>query len=90
MDQIPPPGIDLDANQQGRLVSSMTALIILPTIFVILRLISRKVSRAGYWVRSPVANPSIGIHTDFQQWDDLWVTIACVSILGDSPARLSH
>ncbi|KAK0509450.1 hypothetical protein JMJ35_007844 [Cladonia borealis] len=49
MDQVAPPGIDLEANQQGRLVSSMIALIILPTIFVILRLISRKVSQAGYW-----------------------------------------
>ena len=82
MAEAPPPGIDLDANQQGRLVSSMIALIILPTIFVIFRLISRKVSRAGYWVRSPVANLSIRVHTDFKQWDDLWVTIACVSIPG--------
>ena len=80
MDQVAPPGIDLEANQQGRLVSSMIALIILPTIFVILRLISRKVSQAGYWVRSPVANLSVGLNTDFQQWDDVWVTIACVSI----------
>ena len=56
MANTPPPGIDLNANQQGRLVSSMIALIVLPTTFVILRLISRRVSRAGYWVRSVVAD----------------------------------
>ena len=66
MDQLAPPGIDLEANQQGRLVASMIALIILPTIFVILRLISRKKSQAGYWVRSLVASLSVGINTDLQ------------------------
>ena len=47
----PPPGIDLNADQGHRIISSMIALIILPTIFVIFRLISRRISRAGYWVR---------------------------------------
>ena len=60
MANTPPPDIDLNANQQGRLVSSMIALIILPTAFVILRLISRRVSRAGYWVRSAVTDYPIG------------------------------
>ena len=44
-----PPGIDLDADQGPRLVGSMITLILLPTIFVIARLVSRKVARAGYW-----------------------------------------
>ncbi|KAG6993905.1 hypothetical protein G7Y79_00049g084650 [Physcia stellaris] len=44
----PPAGIDLEANQGPRIISSMIALIILPTIFVTLRLISRKISRAGF------------------------------------------
>lgn len=65
MANTPPPGIDLNANQQGRLVSSMIALIILPTAFVILRLISRRVSRAGYWVRSTFANCFKVIQADF-------------------------
>ena len=43
------PGFDLYADQSGRLKSANVALIILPTIFVVLRLASRKVSRAGYW-----------------------------------------
>ena len=43
------PGFDLYADQSGRLKSANIALIILPTIFVVLRLVSRKVSRAGYW-----------------------------------------
>ena len=44
-----PPGIDLSANQGPRLVGSMITLILLPTLFVIARLVSRKVARAGYW-----------------------------------------
>ena len=49
MADTPPPGIDLNADQGPRLVGSMTTLIVLPTLFVIARLISRKVARAGYW-----------------------------------------
>lgn len=44
-----PAGIDLNADQGPRLVGSMITLIVLPTLFVIARLISRKVARAGYW-----------------------------------------
>ena len=43
------PGFDLYADQSGRLKSANIALLILPSIFVALRLVSRKVSRAGYW-----------------------------------------
>ena len=50
MDFAPPANIDLDADQGGRIVSSMTALIVLPTIFVIGRLVSRQIARAGFWV----------------------------------------
>ena len=42
-------GFNLYASQETRLKASNIALIILPTLFVALRLISRKVSRAGYW-----------------------------------------
>ncbi|KAL2046064.1 hypothetical protein N7G274_001511 [Stereocaulon virgatum] len=43
------PGFDLYANQQERIRISSIVLIILPTIFVILRLVSRGISKAGYW-----------------------------------------
>ena len=49
MADTPPPGTDLKADQGPRLVGSMITLMVLPTIFVIGRLISRKVARAGYW-----------------------------------------
>ena len=49
MANTPPPGVDLNADQGPRLVASMIALIVLPTLFVIARLVSRKVARAGYW-----------------------------------------
>lgn len=44
-----PDGLDLAADQGPRIVASMIALIVLPTLFVIARLISRRVSHAGYW-----------------------------------------
>ena len=50
MGDTPPPGIDLYADQKTRIIGSMVALIVLPTLFVIARLVSRKVSHAGYWV----------------------------------------
>ncbi|KAL8809813.1 MAG: hypothetical protein Q9200_003099 [Gallowayella weberi] len=45
----PPPGIDLSADQGGRIIASMIALIALPTLAVAARLISRLVARAGFW-----------------------------------------
>ncbi|KAK4690356.1 hypothetical protein P7C71_g6415, partial [Lecanoromycetidae sp. Uapishka_2] len=49
MANTPPPGEDIYADQGTRLVASMITLIVLPTLFVIARLVSRKVSNAGYW-----------------------------------------
>lgn len=52
---IPPtgePGFDLEANQQGRIIASSVAFIVLTTAFVSLRLLSRRLSRAGLWVRN--------------------------------------
>jgi hypothetical protein len=45
----PPPGIDLKANEGPRVISSGIALVTLPTIFVILRFISRWIAQAGFW-----------------------------------------
>lgn len=42
-------GIDLTADKGPRIVGSIITLMILPTIFVLARLISRRVSRAGFW-----------------------------------------
>lgn len=49
MADTPRPGLDLQADQGPRIVTSMIALIVLPTLFVIARLLSRRLSRAGYW-----------------------------------------
>lgn len=40
-------------NEKRRLIGSSVVLIALSTIFVILRLVSRKLSKAGFWVRFP-------------------------------------
>ena len=49
MSLIPPPGIDLSADKGPRVISSGIALIILPTLFVIVRFVSRAIARAGFW-----------------------------------------
>lgn len=49
MSLTPPPGIDLHADKGSRVMSSGIALIILPTLFVIVRFVSRIIARAGFW-----------------------------------------
>ena len=39
-------------SQRGRIIGSCVAIFIITDIFVLLRLVSRKLARAGYWVRS--------------------------------------
>ena len=45
------PNVDLHADQRGRIIGSSVAIFIITDIFVLLRLVSRKLARAGYWVR---------------------------------------
>ena len=45
----PPPGIDLQADRGPHIISSGIALIVLPTVFVVLRIISRYLAQAGFW-----------------------------------------
>ena len=45
----PPPGTDLQADKGPHIISSGIALIVLPTVFVALRLISRYLAQAGFW-----------------------------------------
>lgn len=44
--------IDIHADQRGRIVGSSVAIFVITDIFVLLRLVSRKLARAGYWVRT--------------------------------------
>lgn len=46
-----PAGTILSADKRGAIVGSSIATITLTFLFVFLRLLSRKLSRAGYWVR---------------------------------------
>lgn len=48
---------DSPNGQTARLIGSSVALIALSTIFVFLRLVSRKLSKAGFWVR--LLQPSV-------------------------------
>lgn len=44
-----PPGTDLSESQTPRIIAASITLISLSTTAVILRLIARKLSRAGFW-----------------------------------------
>ena len=44
------PGFDLFADQGDKVTSVMIVLMVLSSSFVVLRLLSRKVAHAGYWV----------------------------------------
>ncbi|KAL8858723.1 MAG: hypothetical protein Q9178_004811 [Gyalolechia marmorata] len=43
------PSFDINADQRGRLIGCFTSFIVLTTIVVVLRLLSRKLARAGFW-----------------------------------------
>ena len=55
--------IDIHADQRGRIIGTCVALIVVTDAFVVLRLVSRKLARAGYWVR---IQQSIGALRDFE------------------------
>ena len=44
------PGFNLYADQGDKIVGTMIALIVLASTFVTLRLVSRYLARAGFWV----------------------------------------
>ena len=50
--QLPTPAEDpaLWANRSGEVISASITLLVLPTVFVALRLLSRYMSGAGLWV----------------------------------------
>ena len=50
----PPVGEDIYADQRGRIIGSCVAIFVITDIFVLLRFVSRKLARAGYWVRNLV------------------------------------
>lgn len=66
-----PPGTDIAKymrdNQNERLIGSNVALITLSTTFVLLRLASRRVSKAGFWVR---LQRLFDLHLDSARKDD--------------------
>ena len=47
----PDAQIDIYGDQRGRIIGSCVAIFVITDIFVCLRLVSRKLARAGYWVR---------------------------------------
>lgn len=84
---------DKSPNQTKRLIASSVALIALSTSFVFLRLVSRKLSKAGFWVRLFLTNIYSGTRrldgiADFcdncfwviKKWDDALIVLALVRL----------
>ena len=44
--------MEIHADQRGRVIGTCVAIFIITDTFVLLRLVSRKLARAGYWVRT--------------------------------------
>lgn len=57
------PGFDINGDQRGRIIGSLTSILVITITCVALRLISRKLSRAGFWVGLAPCNHAI---THFQ------------------------
>ena len=47
--------VDVNDDQRGRIIGSCVAIFVITDIFVLLRLVSRKLARAGYWVKIAIA-----------------------------------
>jgi len=56
------PGFDINADQRGRIMGSCVSIIVISITFVVLRMLSRKLSRAGYWVRIAVPAQLVGLN----------------------------
>lgn len=56
---VPPsndPGFNVYADQRDRIIGTMVSIYVITTTFVALRFLSRKLSNAGFWVRSYLYN----------------------------------
>ena len=60
-------GFDIHADQRGRIIGTSVAIFVLTDVFVGLRLLSRKLARAGYWV-SEKADLGLIAH-EFMLWN---------------------
>ncbi len=53
------PGFNMHADQGGLIIATMIMLIALSSVFVLLRLLSRRVAGAGYWVRKTLGSSTV-------------------------------
>ena len=56
--------MDTHDDQRGRIIGSCVAIFIITDLFVLLRLVSRKFARAGYWVRTSRIKSRDGVDRD--------------------------
>lgn len=85
--RVPTPAEDptLWANSDAQVVNPSVALLLLPTAFVALRLISRWMAGAGLWVcfkfvaLSTQFSGCLEVRSNVRQWDDLTVVLGMAS-----------
>ena len=90
MADTPPPGIGLDDGQRSQAIASMAILDTLPTLFVVARLVSRKIAHAGFWVGFISYFGCFALLPTIFQYDDLLVSIGCVREGAISKAAFYH
>ena len=71
---------ELAQDRRGEVIGASVPLLILPTLAVALRLLSRWMSRAGFWV-SCLTYSDKREDLSIDQWDDFTIVLACVRIL---------
>ena len=75
------PGFDINGDQRGRIIGTCAVIIVITTAFVFLRLLSRKLSKAGLWVSTGCLSWCCEAITDGSpiiQWDDYFAVVALV------------
>ncbi|KAL8837151.1 MAG: hypothetical protein Q9176_005894 [Flavoplaca citrina] len=67
------PNFDLYADQRGRIIGSCTAFIVLTTIVVVLRLLSRKLAHAGFWYSETIGpDPILELKNGYGRHIYIW------------------
>jgi predicted lysophospholipase L1 biosynthesis ABC-type transport system permease subunit len=70
-----PPGIDLYGNAQGAITGFVASTWALAVIAVILRFVSRRIARAGYWMDDWLMLPALAIYTLLTFIAGMWRTL---------------
>ena len=87
--QVPLSPSELAQDRRGEVIGASVTLLILPTLAVALRLLSRWMSRARFWVSCLIYSDKREGLSNYQ-WDDFTIVVACVRVLEMPFGQLSE